>query len=529
MSQIMNPVLPGFNPDPSILRVGDDYYIATSTFEWFPGVQLFHSKDMINWRQLPHPLTRTSQLDMVGNPDSGGIWAPCLTYDNGLFYLLYTDVKTRRGAYRDTHNYLTVSENIEGPWSEPIYINSSGFDPSLFHDDDGRKWISNRLYDHRKGKSPVGGIVLQEFSLEQKKMVGPIHNIFKGTELEFTEASHIYKKSGYYYLMTAEGGTGYNHAVTMARSTSLFGPYEVDPQNPMLTAKPKNELQKAGHACLVETQHGEWYIAHLVGRPVADQKCILGRETAIQKCYWSEDGWLRIEGGGNEPKKIVPAPSKLEPFLFENEDTHDHFVYPTYKLYWSSLRRPFSEEWISLTERPGYLRLIGGESLSSRHRQSLIARRLENFHAEVETSIEFEPENFQQMAGLILYYDTEDYVYLRVTQEEEKGKCLGIIQSKYGKYDELLSEDNKLQDKGACKLKAEIKENWVQFYYSEKQGEWKKVGNPIDFSHLSDEGQEVLRFTGTFVGLAAQDLSGQKKFADFDYFDYREIQANEQK
>lgn len=523
MSKIVNPVLPGFNPDPSFLRVGDDYYLATSTFEWFPGVQLYHSKDLVNWKQLPHPLTRTSQLNLMGNPDSGGVWAPCLTYDNGLFFLIYTDVKTRFGAFRDTHNYLTVAENIEGPWSEPIFINSSGFDPSLFHDDDAKKWVTNRLWDHRKGKGPIGGIILQEYSPEEQKLVGPIYNVFKGTDLAFTEAPHIYKQNGFYYIMLAEGGTSYNHAVTMIRSKSLTGPYEVDPQNPMLKAKPHNELQKAGHACLVDTPNGEWYIAHLTGRPVIDKKCILGRETAIQKCYWSEDGWLRVEEG-NEPKLIVTAPKNVEPFVFEKEDTYDNFVGSSYKLYWSSLRRPFTEDWVSLTDRPGYLRLYGGESMSSMHRQSLIARRLEHFHAELETSIEYEPEHFTQMAGLILYYDTNDYLYLRVTHEEEKGKCLGIIQSKYGKYDELLSEDIPLQKCAPIKLKAVIQENLVQFCYSEKEDEWKKAGNSIDISHLADEGDRVIRFTGTLVGLCAQDLAGQRKHADFDYFNYQQLE-----
>src|SRR5690625_932640 len=142
MNKIVNPVLPGYHPDPSMLRVGDDYYIAVSTFEWFPGVPIYHSKDMINWRLLTYPLTRESQLNMIGNINSGGVWAPCLSYSDGTFYLIFTDVKSRKGAFKDTHNYLVTAENIEGPWSDPIYLNSSGFDPSLFHEEDGTKWRS---------------------------------------------------------------------------------------------------------------------------------------------------------------------------------------------------------------------------------------------------------------------------------------------------------------------------------------------------------------------------------------------------
>ena len=171
--RIRNPILPGFNPDPSIVRVGDDYYIATSTFEWFPGVQIHHSRDLVHWRLLTRPLTRASQLNMLGDPDSCGIWAPCLSYADGLFWLIYTDVKrygrtTQGGAagasLRDTHNYLVTSPRIDGEWSDPVYLNSSGFDPSLFHDDDGRKYLVNMLWDHRPGRNRFAGIVLQEYS-----------------------------------------------------------------------------------------------------------------------------------------------------------------------------------------------------------------------------------------------------------------------------------------------------------------------------------------------------------------------------
>lgn len=140
MPQITNPILPGFNPDPSILRVGEDYYIATSTFEWFPGVQIHHSKDLANWDLVVRPLTRKAQLDMRGDPDSCGVWAPCLSHDGKKFWLVYTDVKRKDGSFKDTHNYIVTAPRIEGPWSDPIYVNSSGFDPSIWHDDDGKTW-----------------------------------------------------------------------------------------------------------------------------------------------------------------------------------------------------------------------------------------------------------------------------------------------------------------------------------------------------------------------------------------------------
>ena len=217
---IVNPILRGFNPDPSIVRVGDDYYVATSTFEWFPGVQIHHSRDLVHWRLLTRPLNRVDLLDMRGLPNSGGIWAPCLTWHDGLFYLAFTVVHELNSVTKDTPNYLTTSPDITGPWSDPVYVNSSGFDPSLFHAQDGRKWWLNMIWDHRPGRNLFYGIVLQEYSLEQQQLVGASKLVFAGTGLGGTEGPHLYYRNGYFYLMTAEGGTSYDHAVSLTRSRS---------------------------------------------------------------------------------------------------------------------------------------------------------------------------------------------------------------------------------------------------------------------------------------------------------------------
>src|SRR5689334_20072958 len=286
---IRNPILPGFNPDPSICRVGNDYYIAVSTFEWYPGVQIHHSKDLVNWELVCRPLDRAAQLDMRGNPDSCGIWAPCLSHADGLFWLVYTDVKRYDGNFKDTHNYIVTAPEITGPWSDPIYINSSGFDPSLFHDDDGRKWFVNMAWDHRVRPLLFAGIALQEFDPKQGKLVGPRKNIFQGTDLKLVEGPHLYKRNGWYYLLTAEGGTGYDHAVTFARSKNIDGPYELHPLKYLVTAKdtPLNPLQRAGHGDWVDTPDGRSYLVHLTGRPTTQKRrCVLGRETAIQELEW---------------------------------------------------------------------------------------------------------------------------------------------------------------------------------------------------------------------------------------------------
>lgn len=519
---INNPILRGFHPDPSILRVGEDYYIATSTFEWFPGVRVHHSKDLVNWRPLTSILTRASQLNMEGNINSGGAWAPCLSYHEGVFYLIYTDVKSRTGAFKDTHNYMVTADDIMGPWSEPIYLNSSGFDPSLFHDEDGRQWLVNMIWDHRRGTNSFAGTILQEYSKEKKKLIGPKKNIFLGTQLRLTEGPHLYKRNGYYYLLTAEGGTQYEHAVTMARSRHIDGPYEVDPANPILTSagKPELKLQKAGHASLVETQNGEWYMVHLVGRPVVDKRCMLGRETAIQRCHWTDDDWIAVDGGDSSPQYVVQAP-QLPAHPFPAEPSLDHFDRAKLGLQWNTLRIPASPDWLSLTERPGFLRLRGQESMSSTHRQSLVARRQQSMYCEAETSIEYRPEHYQQMAGLILFYDTRDYVYLRLTHHEKLGTCIGIVQSINGMYNEILDQDIPIAD-GTYRLKVSIQREMARFMYAGQTGEWIVIGPQLDVSHLSDEYADYIRFTGNFIGVCVQDLSGERKHADFDYFRYEE-------
>jgi xylan 1,4-beta-xylosidase len=286
MNLVSNPVLPGFHPDPSIVRVDDTYYLANSTFEWYPGVEIHRSKDLANWEPLPSPLSEKRLLDMTGNPASCGIWAPCLSYDKGLFYLIYTNVRSwASGPWKDTPNFLTTAPSIEGPWSDPVFLNCSGFDPSLFHDDDGKKWLVNMEWDYRKKDLPdqFTGILLQEYNPAGKRLVGEARKIFTGTALKLTEGPHLYKRNGWYYLLAAEGGTQYGHAATLARSRAIEGPYEVHPVNPLLTSYnwPEYYLQKAGHASWCETPDGRTFLVFLCGRPLPGRRnCVLGEKPA---------------------------------------------------------------------------------------------------------------------------------------------------------------------------------------------------------------------------------------------------------
>lgn len=529
---ITNPILPGFNPDPSICRVGNDYYIATSTFEWFPGVQIHHSTDLVNWQLLSRPLNRPDLLDMRGNPDSCGIWAPCLTYSDGLFYLVYTDVKRHSGDAKDAHNYITRCATIDGEWQAPVYINSSGFDPSLFHDDDGRCWFLNMLWDYRPDKPSFGGILLQELDPDQLTPIGPVHNIFAGSDLGLVEGPHLYKRNGYYYLLTAEGGTEYDHACTLARSRQLTGPYELHPKQHLITARfdPQCPLQRAGHGDLVETPEGDTYLVHLCSRPLANRgRSPLGRETAIQKLHWGEDDWLWPTENSLAPQVQIPAPSNHAPSPARATEVNYRFDTDRLPQDFQWLRTPYPDTLFSLNERPGYLRLHGRESLGSLFNSALVARRQQSHCYTASTTVDFQPEHFQQMAGLVCYYNSRKYHYLFISYDDAMGRYLDVVScladaSGHGHYP-LKENRIRLPFEGPVRLRAEVHFEHLYFYWASEGGDWQRLPLKLDHSILSDEAGTGAgnNFTGAFIGMAAQDLAGTAKPADFSGFRYREI------
>ncbi len=523
-----NPILAGFHPDPAICRVGEDYYLATSTFQWFPGVELYHSRDLVHWEQMPSPLQRVSQLDLQGNPNSGGVWAPCLSYHEGVFYLIYTNVKNFHGIYKDTHNYLVTATDPWGEWSEPIYLNSSGFDPSLFHDDDGRAWLVNMRWDARYGKHPFAGIMIQEYSYVQKKLVGEPRLLYEGTDIGVTEAPHLYKANGYYYLMVAEGGTLYNHGVRMARSKTLFGTYETDPQ-PVITTRydPDYPLQRAGHGCLVDTPEGDLYVVFLCARPLTidqQKRSMLGRETGIAPVVWDSQGWLHLKDGDILPP--LAYESTLPPWT--STPHSDTFDTPTLPPCYKTLRLPLTERLGSLTAREGCLRLYGRESITSWHEQSLVARRLQHFKAEIIVKMEFVPTSFQHMAGLVVMYDTYNFFYLHVTGNDEGGADLHLIDRQNMTFHHALNGEGIGVD---CQkpiwLRVNVDHARLQFSYATDGETFYPVGGELDGSYLADEAYSLMGHeghTGTFVGMACQDLSGghdgQVCFADFHFMSY---------
>ncbi len=532
-STVHNPVLRGFNPDPSICRVGDDYYIATSTFEWYPGVQIHHSRDLVNWRLVTRPLDRAGLLDLRGVPDSCGVWAPCLTHADGRFWLVYTRVNRFDGNFKDCHNYVTTCNRIDGDWSDPVCLHSGGFDPSLFHDGD-RKWYLSMIWDHRPDRSAFGGVFLQAFSPEQGQLIGESYNIFKGSDTGFTEGPHLYRRGGLYYLLTAEGGTGYGHAITLARAPAITGPYEVDPRGHVLTARdtPHSPLQRCGHGDLVELADGSTWAVYLCSRPLSPEcrRSPMGRETALARVEWDDDGWLRHATGSTAPAAELSGPG-LPPRPWPVPPGRTDFDGGTLPVEFQWLRTPDAGDLFSLSARPGYLRLYGRESLGSLFHSALVARRQQAFTFAAETRVEFQPRHFQQAAGLVCYYNGHKFHYLYISWEEAVGRHLGIMscegdQSLATVYP-LQASPVALPGSAAVFLRARVDRDRLQFAWSEDGVAWTNVGPELDYSLLCDEvGKgEGANFTGAFVGICCQDIAGTGLYADFDFFDYREMPA----
>lgn len=551
---IKNPIFKGFNPDPCICRKGDDYYCAVSSFEWMPGIPVYHSKDLVHWELLTHVIT--NQVDLRRLPSAKGIWAPCLTYNEAedCFYVIYGVMQSMNSRYFDVDNYLISAKDICGPWSEPVYLHSDGFDASLLSDDDGKKYIVSLEWEFREGYEKPGVIAVCEYDPEKKQIVGYPQRIWKGsTNRGCIEAPHLTKRNGYYYLMCAEGGTGYNHCVTLARAKNPFGPYEADPEGYVVSSvinesneradpdhlKPKyfnpgSVLQKSGHGSYVDLPNGETYLVHLTSRPfVPELRCTLGRETAIQKVKWTEDGWLRMADGGKlaqlevEEPNLPPCPMPETPSFDDfDSDKLGNFYYAP---------RIMPETFASVTARKGYVRLRGQESRTSLHNVSILARKLTSVYATVTTSMDFHPEVYHHSAGLIIYYDNQNYVNLRKYYSETLGgSALSIIQLENGTKTEMLDTRVAVDDSKEIIMRLVIDGRKLHFEWGYKvadgsgdqeQGKvdsksLQRIGPDFETSKYSDEYCKFGEFTGAFVGITCADHLLHKHCADFDFFDY---------
>ncbi|WP_424321309.1 glycoside hydrolase family 43 protein [Lacticaseibacillus chiayiensis] len=514
---VKNPILTGMNPDPSACTDGQRYYIATSTFEWYPGIKIYVSDDLANWDLVARPLT-TKQVNLKGIPDSAGVWAPGLRYFDGKFWLTYSVMHQIDGVYKDLRNYVVTAEHVEDEWSDPIFIGAQGFDPSLFQDDDGQIYLVSQNWDYRQTylHQKFNGILMQKFDDEKKTLVGPSKRIFTGSPQGGTEGPSIFRHNGYYYLLMAEGGSGRHHSITVARSQRVTGPYKLSPNVTLLTAFNADDqpIQKAGHGNLIETPDGRTFLVHLMSRYLPGTgMSMLGRETAIEEITWQDD-WPILKGGGQAPAEVVEDLPRVTP-----ESTYETDFSGGLDLSWSSLRQP------SLQKKSQEVGLVlkADESLSSLLSQAMVVRSWQAFSFETTATLSFEPQSFRHQAGLVLYYNTKNWLFLYVSHDEITDRR--ILNLQMAKQGHITEPSNGLYaylpDNGDVQLRFVVATGVAHAYYQVKADGFQSFGRHIDVSFLSDEGVGGWGFTGAMIGLTAIDTDRKDTTATFSHFEMK--------
>ena len=516
-----NPILPGFYPDPSICRAGDDYYLVTSTFEYFPGVPIFHSRDLVHWRQIGHVLDRPSQLDLDGVPASCGIYAPTIRYHQGVFYMITTLRKSYDGdnGLPEDFNFIVTATDPAGAWSDPYWLDDApSIDPSLFFDDDGRVWYTGKRIPPQ-GEEFDGHreIWLQELDLKSMRLVGDKLSLWDGAlkGAIHVEGPHLYKIDGMYYLLVAEAGTGHNHAVTIARSQSVIGPFEGNPRNPILTHRHLGlsyPIVNTGHADLVETQHGEWWMVLLASRPYGGYYCNLGRETFLAPVIW-EDGWPIVSPGTGRIEAAYPVP-ELPQTRWPEPACCDHFDTPDLDDSWNFLRTPRERFWDM--ESAGGLRLqLRPYAISDEANPSFVGRRQQHKSFIVHTEMKFTPQQVGDQAGTVLIQNNRyhfRFVYMRTSLDET---ALILVRTKNG-VDEQLASIALISNQLYLRVEA-VAQAYTFSYSVGPQRKWQTLISEIDGRILST--QVADGYVGAYVGLYAYGMSDTS--ALFQYFEYR--------
>jgi xylan 1,4-beta-xylosidase len=502
-----NPVIRGFYPDPSICRVGDDYYLVNSSFEYFPGVPIFHSRDLVHWQQLGYCLTRKSQLSLDRMRASGGIYAPTLRYHDGTFYMVTTLVD-------GGGNFFVTTKDPAGPWSDPVWLDRGGIDPSLFFDDDGTVY-----YTRHEGMGD-GYIAQSRLNLQTGKLEGDLKEIWRGTGGIWPEGPHLYKIKGLYYLMIAEGGTSYDHRITVARSDSPWGPFVSDPGNPILTHRnrPELPLQALGHGDLVNTPAG-WWLVCLGIRPQGGRFHHLGRETLLAPVNWSADDWPVVNGDGTI-QVTMKAPD-LPPHPYPPEPEREEFNAARLGLTWNFLRNPHPGDF-SLTERPGWLRLHGSAvTLNDQDSPAFVGRRQTDLACRVSTRLSFEPQSDNEEAGLVLRGNDQNHYELGITRHDGK-RMVFLRKILAGK----VQEPVRYAEIGAGEVILSVRASPTEYEFAYEPAAGKATGmGTARTRDLSSE--KIGGFTGVYIGMyATGNGRACTRPVDFDWFDYRTAQQS---
>ncbi|MEJ2052402.1 MAG: glycoside hydrolase family 43 protein [Calditrichaceae bacterium] len=508
--QFNNPILSGFYPDPSICKVGSDYYIVNSTFAYFPGIPVFHSKNLVSWELIGHVMDRPEQMDLDGLGVSRGIFAPDISYNAGIFYVTCTLVDA--GG-----NFVVTSEAPEGPWSNPVFIPEiNGIDPSLFFDENNKTYI---LYnsippDNKPLYQGHRTIRMYEFDKVNLKVVGEEKILVNGgTDLSkkpvWIEGPHLYKIDGYYYLMCAEGGTSVDHSEVIFRSKRIEGPYISYSGNPILTQRnldPKRQhpVTCTGHADMVQLDSGNWWAVFLGCRPYspADKNLFnTGRETFLAPVRW-QNGWPVINPDSNEVQYQyqypIPSEHKISQAPYGgNFKIRDDFDKDELGPDWIFLRT-LHEKWYDLTTHPGYLNIqLRPETCSEKVNPSFIARRQQHLHGSATAAIKFSAKNEKEKAGLIIFQNESHYYYLCKSIENNDPVIQLYISKEQDTHQEILASVKDFEtddDNDLLFFRIEANGDVYNFYYSNDGIDWIIVKENVDASYLSTEK------AGGFVG-----------------------------
>jgi len=556
-----NPIIPGGYPDPSICRVGDDFYIVNSSFEYFPGLPIHHSKDLVNWELIGNGLHRPSQasgaVNLVDVQENGGIHAPTIRYNNGTFYIVTTNIYSQPDPdnpndTKQNTNFIITAEHPSGPWSEPYVIeNAPGIDPDLFFDDDGKVYFVGTHKPGDVNSSGIGAIWAQELDLEKWKLVGERHSLWEGAcDKKHTEGPHIYKKDGQYFLMVAEGGTGHHHAVMMASSDHVFGPYLSGLRNPILTSRHlsrNNWVHSTGHADIVELEDGRWFMVALGKRNDRDGHSNMARETHLMPVIWEPQivRWEKVSETKWEPvynqfPVVAPETGKVErinplPFAgrqqFYNDTFLDNFDAADLRPDWVFRRVPQPNTY-SLSANKGHLRLyLKPETFSLRGRYSAVGITQKESQFELAAKMIFSPKKNLEEAGITVYQKDLNYINLTVQRIGKQHYLKLSVSEKRDRQKKNLSNSETIAGsnvnaykskalpnyKGEILLKIASKNGKYLYHYSLDGGaSYEKLGETADNILIG------MMYTGANVGVYATS-NGQKTnaFADFDWVSYK--------
>jgi len=437
-----NPLLPGTYPDPSICRVGDDYYLVTSTFEYFPGLPVFHSRDLVHWRQLGHAIDRADQLDLSHVPSSGGLYAPTLRHHDGVFYLVNTLVHAGEGVQGG--NFLLTATDPAGPWSDPVWFaGSDDIDPSLFFDDDGRVWFTATRPAREPAWPGQTDVWLRELDLSAGRLVGPERVLWHGALVGavWAEGPHLYKVEGRYYLLAAEGGTEQDHAVSVARADAVIGPYTGNPANPVLTHRNLGRdvpIVGTGHADLVQLPDGSWWAVLLAMRPYGGYHYNLGRETFGVAVAWA-DGWPVFAPGEGRVRETITGPA-LEPCPWPEPEARDEFDQPALDLRWNAVRGPAASFATPGADGAGLRLELRPQTLADGGTPAFLGRRQQHRDADVAALLTFEPASADEWAGLAMRLSDAAHYLLVVAGAPDGGLRRVLAVRQHDGVQEVLAE-----------------------------------------------------------------------------------------